>query len=404
MSALPDISLPTNRDENWRYANLRTLGKARIEPVAANGDALAVELPSQLPGYERWVFVDGRHVASQSRPTAGSCARLVHFSGAGEALAAMLDSELAGAGADFALARLNGSRGDEVLLIAPAAGTEAHLELNFVTTASASAGTSYPRVQVHADPGSHLRIVERHVSVGAADPAINSAFDLALRAGARLDHCRLQNVADGASCFDTLTANLAERAEYRLRTITLGGSSSRSTIFIRLAGREARCELAAAAIANRGQTHDVYAEVDHAAPGSATRELFRGIATGRGKLAFNGKMIVRADAHDADSDQSLKTLLTGEGAEAAARPQLEIHTDRVRAKHGATTGKLDEQMLFYLLSRGLDRVQAQALLQWAFIEDAVSQVQLAPLRQEIEQLIAAQLSEVSGLDGLLGQP
>jgi Fe-S cluster assembly protein SufD len=100
----------------------------------------------------------------------------------------------------------------------------------------------------------------------------------------------------------------------------------------------------------------------------------------------------------------LKTLLTGEGAEAAARPQLEIHTDRVRAKHGATTGKLDEQMLFYLLSRGLDPVQAQALLQWAFIEDAVSQVQLAPLRQEIEQLIAAQLSEVSGLDGLLGQP
>jgi Fe-S cluster assembly protein SufD len=99
----------------------------------------------------------------------------------------------------------------------------------------------------------------------------------------------------------------------------------------------------------------------------------------------------------------LKTLLNGSGAEAAARPQLEIYTDKVRARHGATTGKLDEQMLFYLLSRGIDRPQAQALLQWAFIEDAVSQVELAPLRQEIEQLIAAQLNEVSALDGLVAR-
>jgi Fe-S cluster assembly protein SufD len=168
-------------------------------------------------------------------------------------------------------------------------------------------------------------------------------------------------------------------------------------MFIKLAGRESRCELIAAAIANGTQTHDLFAEIEHTGPGSATRELFRGIASERGKLAFNGKMIVRESAHDADSDQSLKTLLTGAGAEAAARPQLEIYTDKVRAKHGATTGKLDEQMLFYLLTRGIDRQQAQALLQWAFIEDAVSQVTLAPLRQEIEQIVASQLNEVSSL-------
>ena len=109
-------------------------------------------------------------------------------------------------------------------------------------------------------------------------------------------------------------------------------------------------------------------------------------------------MIVRANAHDADSDQSLKSLLTGSGAEAAARPQLEIYTDRVRAKHGATTGKLDEQMLFYLLSRGIERHTAQALLQWAFIEDAVSQIECSELRQDVEQRVSAQLLEVASLD------
>ena len=394
-------ALPTNRDENWRYANLRPLAKARPDALPP-GAAVNAELPVVLPGYERWVFVDGHFAAALSSNTPDSCARLLNFKDAGETLATMLDSDLASAGADFALARLNGARGDQVLHIAPPDNTEARIELNFITTAPASAGTSYPRVQVHGGRHSRLRIVERHQSQGATDPAVNAAFDLALRAGATLDHCRLQNCADGASCFDTLTAHVAEQAVYRLRTVTLGGITSRSTIFVKLAGRDARCELVAAAIANGTQTHDLFAEIDHSAPATTTREVFRGIANERGKLAFNGKMIVREHAHGADSDQSLKSLLNGAGAEAAARPQLEIYTDKVRAKHGATTGKLDEQMLFYLLSRGIERPQAQALLQWAFIEDAVSQVELAPLRQEIEKLIAAQLNEVSALAGLLG--
>ncbi|HEX6637209.1 MAG TPA: SufD family Fe-S cluster assembly protein [Steroidobacteraceae bacterium] len=397
MTALPAPALPTNRDENWRYANLRPLAKARAEAVPRNVGGAGITLPPVLPGYERWVFVDGHHAPELSTSSAGSCAQLLSMSDAGEALVAMLDSDLAHAGADFALARANSARGGAVLHIAPPDDGEASLEINFVATTSGSAGTSYPRVQVHGGLRSRLRIVERHLSHGAADSAVNAAFDLAMRADSTVDHCRLQNCADGASCFDTLVAHVGDRAAYRLRTVTLGGLSSRSTMFIKLAGREARCELVAAAIANGIQTHDLFAEIEHVGARSVTRELFRGIATERGKLAFNGKMIVRDGAHDADSDQSLKTLLTGIGAEAAARPQLEIYTDKVRAKHGATTGKLDEQMLFYLLSRGIDRAQAQALLQWAFIEDAVSQVQLVPLRLEIEQIIAAQLNEVTSL-------
>jgi len=267
------ITLPTNRDENWRYANLRPLARARAAAVVPGTSTGRIELPALLPGYERWVFVDGRFAAAHSSSAPDSCARLLSFSAAGEALAKVLDSDIGGAGVDFALARANGAHGDEVLLITPADGAEARLELNFVVTAPASAGTSYPRVQVHAGSGSHLRIVERHLGSGAADPAVNAAFDLALRAGAQLDHCRVQSCADGASCFDTLTAHVSERAVYRLRTVTLGGQSSRSTIFVKLAGREARCELFAAAVANRAQTHDIFAEIEHAAPATIIAEL-----------------------------------------------------------------------------------------------------------------------------------
>ena len=187
--------------------------------------------------------------------------------------------------------------------------------------------------------------------------------------------------------------------------MTLGGLTSRSTAFIKLAGRAARCELTAASIASGIQTHDIFAEIEHVgAANTVTRELFRGIANERGKLAFNGKMIVRENAHDADSDQSLKSLLTGNGAEAAARPQLEIYTDRVRAKHGATTGKLDEQMLFYLLSRGIDRAaRAGAAAVGLHRRRGFAASSRAALRARGRKLIAAQLNDVAALDGLLGE-
>jgi len=399
-------ALPTNRDENWRYANLRALAKARVEAAPAAPAVPSVALPAALPGFQRWVFVDGR--CSESPASTGTItahSRLLDAREAGNAFAALLDSDLATAGIDFALARINAARGDEVLHIElPDDAPATSLELIFLARAAAAAGTSYPRVQLHAGRNTRLHLVERHLSVDGADATVNAAVDLALRSGARVDHMRVQACSTAANLFDTLVAQVGDSADYRLRSVTLGGNASRSTVFVKLAGRAARCELSAASIANGTQTHDVFAEIEHAAPETVTREIFRGIAAGRGKLAFNGKMIVRQDAHDADSDQSLKSLLTGSGAEAAARPQLEIYTDRVRAKHGATTGKLDEQMMFYLLSRGIEPATARALLQWAFIEDALSQVAPVALRREVEKQVSAQLLDVAVLDGLLGEP
>lgn len=388
------LPLPTNRDENWRYANLRPLAKARVDAVAAAPPAM-LDLPARLPGFERWVFVDGHPAGAAA---ADSSARVLDARAAGAAFAAQLDDSIASAGVDFALARINAARGDEVLHVALPERASARIEVLFVATAAGASGTSYPRLQVHAGRHARLHLVERHLSAGGADSAVNAAVDLAIAADAVIEHSREQAVADAASCFDTLVAHVGERATYALRSSTLGALTSRSTVFVKLAGRAARCELTAASVANGIQTHDVFAEIEHAAPDTVTRELFRGIATERGKLAFNGKIIVRENAHESDSEQSLKSLLTGSGAEAAARPQLEIYTDRVRAAHGATTGKLDDQMLFYLLSRGVDRATAQALLQWAFIEDAVSRVTPAELRAQIERAIVRRLSDVASLD------
>jgi len=156
-----------------------------------------------------------------------------------------------------------------------------------------------------------------------------------------------------------------------------------------------------ASLGDRAQIQDTYALVEHAAPQARTEQIFRGIAAGRARVAFNGKIVVGKGAHGTDSRQSLRGLLAGPEAEIDVRPQLEIYTDDVRCSHGATAGKLDENMLFYLLARGLDRATAQRLLKWAFLEDVVAKIEVPELRRQIEQRLAGQMPEAAALQELL---
>ena len=110
---------------------------------------------------------------------------------------------------------------------------------------------------------------------------------------------------------------------------------------------------------------------------------------------------MRESAAGSDSRQSLRGLLAGPEAEIDVRPQLEIYTDEVRCSHGATAGKLDDGMLFYLLSRGLAPEVAQRLLKWAFLEDVVSRIGLAALRRQIERDLAGQMADLASLKELL---
>jgi Fe-S cluster assembly protein SufD len=131
--------------------------------------------------------------------------------------------------------------------------------------------------------------------------------------------------------------------------------------------------------------------VDHVAPHARSRQVFRAIARDGARIACRSRVEVTRNARGADSAQSLKGLLGGQGSEIDLRPQLEILTDDVRASHGATTGALDENMRFYLASRGLDADTARALLEWAFLEDALAGLDLPALRAAAERALASAL-------------
>ncbi|MGC1730511.1 MAG: SufD family Fe-S cluster assembly protein, partial [Steroidobacteraceae bacterium] len=260
---------------------------------------------------------------------------------------------------------------------------------------------SYPRIELRLDPGARLDLIERHVSLGAQAGFVTSAVTVDVGRGATLRHYRLQDLAPRALMFDTLSAVVAEAGTYRLHGISSGAQAARSTLNVRLAGEQAALALSVVALGNRTQVQDSYARVEHAAPRARTEQTFRGIAAGRARVAFNGKVVVAKNATGAESRQSLRGLLAGPEAEIDLRPQLEIYTDEVRCSHGATAGKLDDNMLFYLLSRGLDRDSAQRLLKWAFLEDVIAQIELAELRRQVETRLAGQLEDAQHLQELL---
>jgi Fe-S cluster assembly protein SufD len=131
-----------------------------------------------------------------------------------------------------------------------------------------------------------------------------------------------------------------------------------------------------------------------------TQQEYRGIASGRGRGAFNGRIDVHPTARGANASQSSRNLLLTPLAEINARPQLEIQTDDVQCRHGATTGTLDPEQLFYLGSRGIDAKSARALLTFAFCRDLVGRVPVAAVRDAALALVAGSLPDRDLVRGL----
>ncbi len=403
--------LPTARDENWKYASLRALDRQVLVAPTSIDDAAAVAaaaaLPARLEGFTRIVFVDGLYSAALSGAPLPAVATLLSETqlqaGAmappvGPASTAPQPATpraiAAGVPVELRFSQINAALSNQGLRITIPAASRAAIEVVFVAAADAAIAASHPALQVELAEGATLDLVERQLGAGALATFTNA--DVRVRAGrdSRLHHHRLQQLGPRSRHFETLVLEADDRAQCEILTVASGGLAVRSTAWVTLAGQDSSLAWNAVALADRTQVNDAFVRVEHLGRGAQTQQLFRGIAAGRARVAFNGHMVVRESAAGAASDQSLRALLAGGEAEADLRPQLEIYIDEVRASHGATVGKLDEQALFYLLSRGIGRVTAEALLKWAFVADVVARIRIPALRRQAEAAMAAQLRDV----------
>ena len=374
---------PTNRDENWKYANLRALSKISFD--AAVDDRTTVPIAADLPASTtacRLVLIDGQYSVSLSDALPSGTELSI------DTRSAEVETDES---VDHHYLNLNRQGRRQTLRLHVMQNQIVQLEILHVATR-----VGQPAIEVQIESGAELTLTERHIALGTATAATNLALDIQLAEHAKLHLARWQHFASPATYIETLNLGLGASSECDLTQITSADRSdtvvsSRSTVFVKHAGEGAQLHWNSAVIADGQQQHDTYVRIDHQARRAQTHQLFRGIASGRSKIGFNGHMLVGPSAYGTHSGQSLKTLLAGSEAEANVRPQLEIYTNEVTATHGATVGKLDGDMLFYLLSRGIDPDTAESLLKWAFVSDVLTHLPSAELRHQIEASLVRQL-------------
>jgi Fe-S cluster assembly protein SufD len=376
---------PTTRDEEWRFTPLNSLYQQKFSlPATSNlqQDQLLVVLPKVI----RLVAVDGvidaRLSQLQKLPTGCAILRL-H-----DALKAIPDKVEAALGrqantADAAVfATLNAAFLQDAIVIHLSKETvvEQAIHINWIETG----GMAFPRLLVIADRHSQATIIETYSSLGEKPGFSSSVSEFVLADGAKVDHYRFNDLDNKAHHFATQHTTQQRSSTFRSHAFTLGGGLVRNDLYAHLGGENCETTMNGLYTADGSRLVDNHTTIDHAMPHCNSHEIYKGILHDKGRGVFNGKIFVRQDAQKTDAKQTNQTLLLSPDATIDTKPQLEIFADDVKCTHGATVGQLDDNMLFYLRSRGIGPEQAQAMLTYAFANDLIGKVEVAALRDLLE--------------------
>jgi Fe-S cluster assembly protein SufD len=396
MQRLLKLGLPSARDETWRYTDLRSVAAqsftaAACDPIGEISQSGSLLLKASeattllmvngcplLTGTE--MVINGLTINSISDISSVDSSALRRF------FEPVTDAE------QRRWVLLNTALFSDGLYIKVSAALVNPIVILHVSN-GAAAQAAHPRVIIDAAPGASATVIEHHLQQGDHAPLINSNTHIALARDAQLEHYRVYASGAAATHIDSLDIHQAQGSQCKQFTIALGGGLVRSTLEAHLNQPGATLDSYSLLAGHEDRHVDCVNIVTHAAPDTRSRQTARAIASDSSRVIFNSKVIVNAGAKNADSQQSFKGLLLSPKAEIDSRPQLEIHADEVKCAHGATTGRLDPNMLFYLLSRGLDRETAQSLLVFAFLADALTGMSVSSARSAIENALISQLPD-----------
>jgi Fe-S cluster assembly protein SufD len=399
MQRFLELGLPSLRDETWRYTNLRSLAaqsfvdaprktRGEIEPHAS------LSLLGKTDRAASLLMVNGHPIM----PFADGLINGIEISSIREL--SELDPNLVRryleplSDADQRRwSLLNTALFVDGLYLKITAHLPVPLVILHVAIGDGADDIAYPRIIIEAAPGSSATIIEHHVTQGERTPLTNSDTHIALRRDAQLEHYRVYATDAGATHFDSLNLRQDRGSRCKQFTIALGGGLVRTTLEARLDEPGASLDSYSLLVGHENRHVDCVNIVTHGAPDTRSTQTARAIAGDASRVIFNSKVIVDAGAVRAQSQQSCRGLLLSPTAEIDTRPQLEIHADEVKCAHGATTGRLDPDMLFYMLSRGLDRDTAQSLLVFAFLADVLTGMSVPSARAAIEEALIAQLPD-----------
>jgi Fe-S cluster assembly protein SufD len=382
---LSRLSVPTKKDEDWRFIDLSSLTAGKFVSarniVGANGYS-----PISDTENSRLVFVNGVYNDELSNLTelpqgiyVGSLNNLPNDYDAAKYFAQQ-------PGAD-AFTALNTAGGDDVAVvwINKNVALEIPVHLIFITNSEQETSFTQPRTLVVAETSSSISLIEEYIGTG--EYFTNAVTEIFVQGNSRVNHTRLQQESD-TSYHIGKTAVAQERdSHYTLSEINLGAKLCRHNPEVWQQGEQTDTNLNGLTVATGEQTSDTHSIIALSKPQGTTNQLHKCIVSDRAHAIFNGKVFVTKEAQLTDATQLNRNLLLSPKARVDTKPELQITADNVKCAHGATVSQLEAEEIFYLRSRGLSEDDANQLLIDAFAAEIIDRLPLASLRQRITQTI-----------------
>lgn len=251
-----------------------------------------------------------------------------------------------------------------------------------------------PRIMINMEEGAELTFVEHQDGQGTYWK--NAVTQIHVGKNAKLRHCRIQS--DSAHGINTQNTHVRLEADatYDAFTLTEGAQLSRNQIHAELAGEGAHCSFSGINLLQNKQLGDTTITIEHQVPNCTSNQFYRSVLADEAHGVFQGKVHVHQIAQKTDGYQLSNALLLSPLAEMDTKPELEIYADDVKCSHGATTGQLDEEPLFYMRARGIDEHTARSMLIQAFLNEVADTVKEEAAKAAIDQKIEEWLHEHAG--------
>jgi Fe-S cluster assembly protein SufD len=218
------------------------------------------------------------------------------------------------------------------------------------------------------------------------------AVQIVVGDNASLTHYRVQKESAEAFHVGTTEVTVGRGSRYDATSINIGAALSRHDIEVKFTEEGGEAFVDGLYMLNGSQHSDTHSVIDHTVPNCTSHQNYKGVLNDKSRAVFNGKVFVRENAHGTDAQQSNKNLLLSNEARVDTKPQLEIFNDDVKCAHGATVGQLEEEELFYLLTRGLPENLARNLLTYGFAEEIINKIGIDSIKSDLDASVLNRLN------------
>ncbi len=365
------LSLPTKRDESWRYAPHRALARLTFGPALAP-DVAPDDIDRQIPAIDgpRIVVVNG--VVDTARSSLDDVPAGVTLVSVADVPSDVLDREHPTTADAFSI--INRAYATGGALIQVSGQIDEPIHIVDVAVPGARHNASATRVIIEMAAGSSATVIETRIGSGDTFGGSNVHTDITLDASANLEHIILQDLASTQIHLGRVDVGQAAGSTLRARLFNLGSDYGRVAYHVHLTGEGAHADLSGLYFGFGNQTLDQQITVVHDAKDCTSRQTYRGVLDDSSTGVWNGGVDVRPGADGTDSEQANHNLLLSKQAEINTMPRLEILADEVSCQHGATVGQLDETALYYMRSRGIPKAEASRLLINGFADQVMDDV------------------------------